>query len=127
MTDGHNRVIIAEDNHILREIIAKGLAWLGTWEIVKVSGGAEALAALAGPGAVLAILDWKMEGGDGLDCARRIRTGENGVNPRLPVVLVTAAGDELTEAMVREAGIDVVLRKPFTLVQFQSAVRRLLA
>lgn len=126
MTDGRNRAIIAEDNQILREIIAKGLEWLGPWEIVKVSGGVEALAALARPGAGLAILDWKMEGGDGLDCARRIRVGENGVNPRLPVVLMTAAGDELTEAMVRDAGIDVVLRKPFTLVQFQSAVRRLL-
>lgn len=123
MTSIVKRAVIAEDNQILREIIARALAWTGNWEIVKVADGAEALATIGAHGAGLAILDWKMASMDGLECTRRIRAGEKGVDPALPVILVTAAGQELTEEMARGAGVNKLIRKPFSLAQLYSAIQ----
>ena len=116
--------IVVEDNRIMREIIAKALVWDGAWDIVKAADGAEALASVGRPGVGLVIVDWKMVGMDGLECTRRIRSGANGNDPRLPVILVTAAGAELTDEMARAAGVDCLLRKPFTLIQLHSAIRQ---
>lgn len=127
MAERTRRAIIAEDNSILRELIAKALEWSGPWEIVKTIDGAEVLAALSsGRKTDLVILDWKMEGIDGLECARRIRRGDNGIDRAIPLVLVTSAGEELTEDMIREAGVTLLLRKPFTLIKLQSAIRQII-
>ncbi|WP_041793609.1 response regulator [Pararhodospirillum photometricum] len=127
MAERTRRAIIAEDNSILRELIAKALEWSGPWEIVKTIDGAEVLSALAsGRKTDLVILDWKMEGLDGLECARRIRQGEKGIDRTIPLVLVTSAGEELTEDMIREAGVTLLLRKPFTLIKLQSAIRQII-
>jgi len=125
MTSMTRRAVIAEDNQILREIIARALTWAGNWEIVKVANGAEALTTIAANGAGLVILDWKMAGMDGLECTRRIRAGEQGVDPALPVILVTAAGQELTEEMALGVGVNLLIRKPFTLAQLYSAIQKL--
>jgi|APHig6443717497_1056834.scaffolds.fasta_scaffold488067_1 CheY-like chemotaxis protein len=125
MTNHPRRAVIAEDNPILRELIAKALGWAGPWEIVKVAEGGEALAIIAAHGANLLIVDWKMAGVDGLECTRRIRAGENGIDRTIPVILVTAAGDELTEAMAEAVGVSRVLRKPFALTQLHQAIQQL--
>jgi len=126
MTDTPKRAIVAEDNQILREIISRALGRDGSWTVVKVENGAMTLDAIAEGGADLVIIDWKMDVMDGIECTRRIRAGERHINPRTPVLLVTAAADTEIRDTAHGAGVDQVLRKPFSLAQLQKAITEIL-
>jgi len=72
----------------------------------------------------LAIVDWFMEPLDGLELVRRVRTGREGPNPYLPIIMLTghSEADRVREA--RDAGANSFLTKP---VSGDSVYRRILA
>ena len=122
MTQCLRRIIVAEDDHTTRNLIFTALGLLAlpdSPQLVETTDGQEALAALRAGGADVVILDWHMEGMDGLECARRIRAGEHGISPTTPIILLTGADDAGAEEKAREAGVDLFVRKPFSPRQFR--------
>jgi len=103
------RILVAEDDPVLRELIcARLLAW--GYEAIPARNGTEAIMALRKNDAPsLAILDWMMPGMDGLEICRRVRE----VDRVLYIILLTARGsmDNLVEGL--GAGADDYLTKPF--------------
>lgn len=109
---GHdNRLLIAEDEPVSRQILDK-LAQSWGYETVVVKDGDQTLQTLNSANAPrLAVLDWMMPGVNGLEVCRELRS-RTGV-PYTYVIVLTALNelDRMIEAM--EAGADDFLGKPF--------------
>jgi DNA-binding response OmpR family regulator len=95
------------------------------YRVVAAGSGAEALAAIAAAPPDLVLLDVVMPGMDGYEVCRRLR--EDPATRLLPVVMITASGDqEKVDAI--EAGADDFVAKPFNpaelLARIETALRR---
>jgi len=111
------RILIADDDRISRRLLERTLERLGH-EVVAVTDGLTALAALVGPDAPqLAILDWMMPGTDGLSVCRLLRQR---TAPYVYVILLTARDRREDMMAGLEAGADDFLTKPFDSVELQA-------
>ncbi len=122
-------VLVADDNHSARTVIANMLRSLSC-RVTAVASGDEAVdeamrAAREGRPYRLAVLDWKMPGLDGVEVADRFMHA-TGLDRRLPVILVTAFERELTSRGSSEIGVDAVLHKPVSPSTLHDAVIRVL-
>ncbi|WP_245447407.1 hybrid sensor histidine kinase/response regulator [Methylobacterium sp. 17Sr1-1] len=110
------RVLVADDNPVNREVAAEALGRLGVTRVVTVEDGFGALEAAREGGFDLILMDGSMPGLDGFDAARAIRQWEAATGSR-PVHIVAATAHVVGTAAGawREAGMDGVLAKPFTL------------
>ncbi|RAU20208.1 two-component system response regulator [Paramagnetospirillum kuznetsovii] len=126
MDNAVRRAVIVEDSPQMRELIRMVLGSLGFQKIVQASNGAEALDALQAEHTDLIIMDWMMEVMDGLECTRRIRGGVNGIDPAVPIVLLTGNKGKESEASAYNAGVSVYLEKPFSIKQLHSGVMKAL-
>ncbi len=106
------RILLAEDNPVNQKVAVKILEKLGYRADVVVDGF-KALEALETRSYDLVLMDVQMPGMDGLEATRRIRASESKVvDPRVPIVALTAhamAGDR-QECL--NAGMDEYLSKP---------------
>ncbi|MET7246153.1 ATP-binding protein [Methylobacterium sp. EM32] len=110
------RVLVADDNPVNREVAAEALGRLGVTRVMTVEDGFGALEAAREGGFDLILMDGSMPGLDGFDAARAIRQWEaaTGSGP-IHIVAATAHVVGTAAGAWREAGMDGVLAKPFTL------------
>jgi len=79
---------IVEDNVHFRTLIHSILQALGVTSLEEARDGSEALEVLGDQMPDLVILDWKMDGMDGVECVRQIRA-LSGPNRFVPIIMVT--------------------------------------
>jgi len=108
MTEGNLRVMIVDDEEVLRDVLEVVLRREG-FDVVLAASGEEALNLLDGDEVDLVILDVMLPGISGIDTLRAIRIA----NPTLPVVVITAFSsiDGAIEAM--KFGAFHYIPKPF--------------
>jgi two-component system, OmpR family, phosphate regulon response regulator PhoB len=117
------RVLIVEDEPAIAELIAVNLRHNGfrpTWAMDSASAQIELDAVL--PDVIL--LDWMLPGESGLILAKRWRT-----NPRtkgVPIIMLTARGDEQDRVAGLDAGADDYITKPFSTKELLARVRAVL-
>jgi DNA-binding response OmpR family regulator len=115
-------ILIVEDDPEVRSIIARLLEGEGT-HFVEATGGAEAVAALRTKRFDLVLLDLKLPDDDGLDILRRLRQ-----RSMVPVIVLTAQSDEVSQVLCLELGADDYIIKPFfnsvLLARMKNAMRR---
>ena len=121
------RAVIVEDNESTRELIHLALSAFDTAEVVEAKDGREALQALKGNGADIIIMDWMMEGMDGLECTRQIRLGTEGVDTRTPIILLTGKTGAESEQAAYQAGVNHFMEKPFSLKKLLEGVTKVLS
>ncbi|EMG37499.1 PAS domain S-box [Desulfocurvibacter africanus PCS] len=108
----HLRILLAEDNEINRILAIELLHELGH-EVTAVENGRLALEALGRERFDLVLMDVQMPEMGGLEAVRRIREEPPpGVDPRLPVVALTAYALEGDRERFLAAGMDGYLSKP---------------
>jgi len=108
------RVLVADDAAINREVAIEALGLLGAF-VSTVENGAEAVAAAARENFDAILMDVSMPEVDGFEATRRIRAAEAAAGRApLPIVAVTAHVIGSAADAWREAGMDAVLYKPFT-------------
>jgi signal transduction histidine kinase/EAL domain-containing protein (putative c-di-GMP-specific phosphodiesterase class I)/CheY-like chemotaxis protein len=109
------RVLVADDSAVNREVAGEALSRLGV-DCAFAEDGRQALDALAAEGFDLVLMDGSMPELDGYEATMELRRleAESGA-PRLPVVALTAHVVGQAAEAWREAGMDAVLHKPFTL------------
>ena len=108
------KILIVEDNPHFRTLIQSILQALGVENIEEARDGAEAMEVLRGYDADLAILDWKMDGVDGIECVRRIRNDTESPNRFLPIIMLTGYTEESLMNEARNAGVNDFLGKPIS-------------
>jgi DNA-binding response OmpR family regulator len=116
-------ILLAEDDSEMRALIAAMLAGDG-YLVIEARDGQELLVAIERlkAGSVrpaMVVSDVRMPGYSGLDLLAILRCA----SWTLPVVLITAFGDEDTHAEARELGAIAVLDKPFDLDDLRAVVR----
>lgn len=116
------RILVAEDDPILRRLLEATLSKSG-YEVVLAEDGGRAWALLQRDDAPrLAVLDWMMPEIDGLEVCRRARAAQ-GSDGYLYVILLTARGRKEDIVAGLEAGADDYLTKPFDPHELRSRVR----
>ncbi|OYN77722.1 response regulator transcription factor [Mycolicibacterium sphagni] len=116
------RVLIADDDTVVRDVVRRYLERDGL-EVTVAGDGREALRVLGTQRIDLAILDVMMPGPDGLSLCRTLRQGGNYA---VPVILLTALGEEDDRIAGLEAGADDYLTKPFSPRELALRVRSVL-
>ncbi|MGE2733734.1 response regulator transcription factor [Mycolicibacterium vaccae] len=118
------RVLIADDDDVVRNVVRRYLERDGL-EVLAAHDGAEALRLLRSQRIDVAVLDVMMPGPSGLSLCRGLR--RNG-DFSLPVILLTALGEEDDRIAGLEAGADDYLTKPFSprelVLRVRSVLRR---
>lgn len=115
------RILVAEDQTDIRDLIVMHLQQAGH-ETVPVPDGRAALAAQAERPGDLLILDWMMPGVDGLDVCKALRAQGD----TTPILMLTAKSTELDRVLGLELGADDYLTKPFSLAELLARVKALL-
>jgi DNA-binding response OmpR family regulator len=117
------RVLVVEDDPTVSDVVCRYLERAG-FSVTSASDGAQALAAVAGSPPDLVILDLMLPGIDGLEVCRRLRRDSAG----LPVIMLTALGEETDRVLGLQVGADDYVTKPFSprelVLRVQSVLRR---
>ena len=117
------RILVVEDESDLALLLAYNLEAEG-YVVESVERGDEAELRLAENTPDLVILDWMLPGVSGLEICRRLRAREN--TRTLPVIMVTARGEEAERVRGLSVGADDYVVKPFSLPELMARVRALL-
>jgi DNA-binding response OmpR family regulator len=117
------RVLLIDDDARLAELLDGNLRPQGV-ALVHAGGGQAGLAALSGGGFDAVLLDVMMPGLDGLAVLRTLRDAGH----RVPVIMLTARGDEADRVVGLELGADDYVAKPFSprelLARLRAVLRR---
>ncbi|MFF5289908.1 response regulator transcription factor [Paractinoplanes globisporus] len=119
---GH-RVLVVDDDPTVSDVVRRYLEQDGC-EVRLAADGADGLAAIAAQRPDLVVLDLMMPGIDGLEVCRRLRRQL----PDLPVIMLTALGEEADRVLGLEVGADDYVTKPFSprelVLRIRSVLRR---
>jgi len=121
MTNEKPSIMLVEDEIHLARGICFNLEEEG-FRISHFESGEKALAALEVEHFELIILDVMLPGMDGFQVCRAIR----GLDPRVPILMLTARSDDADRVEGLENGADDYLTKPFNLVEFLLRVKGML-
>ncbi|ORA23936.1 response regulator transcription factor [Mycobacterium aquaticum] len=116
------RVLIADDDTVVRDVVRRYLERDGL-DVSVAHDGTEALRLLDTVHIDVAVLDVMMPGSDGLSLCRDLRRDGD---YSMPVILLTALGEEDDRIAGLEAGADDYLTKPFSPRELALRVRSLL-
>jgi DNA-binding response OmpR family regulator len=114
------RILAVDDDPSVREMVRDYLTD-NEFEVVTASNGMEMQRALDAQAVDLVILDVKMPGQDGFDLARKIRT-----RSAMPIIMLTAQGEEVDRVLGLELGADDYLTKPFSPRELLARIRAVL-
>ena len=113
------RLLVAEDDHLLREILIEGLA-ADNLQIDSVADGDHLLATVTKCPPDLLITDIDLPGHGGLDAVEFLRSLEDGVTRHVMVVSARAGLETRLEAFAR--GTDDFVAKPFSIEELRARI-----
>ncbi len=105
------RLLLVEDDRALAEL----LVWhfeREDFQVVRTADGEEALLLAQESPPDIVILDWMIEGVSGIEVCRRLRRREATAN--VPIIMLTARGEESDRIRGLETGADDYVTKPFS-------------
>ncbi|WP_142848658.1 response regulator [Telmatospirillum sp. J64-1] len=122
MTDTAPHILVVDDDREIRDLLARFLT-RHNYRVTTARDGVEMFRALDDWKLDLVILDLMLPGEDGLSLCRRLRA-----NSDLPVIMLTAVGEETDRIIGLEMGADDYLPKPFNprelLARMKAVLRR---
>ncbi len=104
------RILVADDDPVVREVVRRYLERDG-FTVIETADGPASAEVLARNEIDLAILDVMMPPPDGIDLVRTVRGGPHA---ELPIILLTALGDEDDRVLGLQSGADDYVTKPFS-------------
>ncbi|HEX6489800.1 MAG TPA: response regulator transcription factor [Gaiellaceae bacterium] len=113
-------ILLVDDEDSIQKLLAYPLERDG-FRVLQARDGTEALELFEGERVDLVVLDLMLPKVDGLEVCKRLRAGSD-----VPIIMLTARGDELDKVLGLELGADDYITKPFSIREFRSRVRALL-
>lgn len=117
------RILVAEDNRLILETVARSLTREG-YDIIRASDGMDCMTKLSENQVDLLITDLYMPNLSGLEVISKLH---NSVKSLVPVMVLSAAGAEENVLKAFEMGADDFMVKPFSLIELNVRVRKLLS
>ncbi|CAH1662611.1 phosphate regulon transcriptional regulator PhoB [Chelatococcus asaccharovorans] len=117
------RILIVEDEEPLTLLLRYNLEAEG-YTVDSVARGDEAEIRLREAVPDLVLLDWMLPGLSGIELCRRIRAREE--TERLPIIMLTARGEEAERVRGLATGADDYIVKPFSVPELLARIRALL-
>lgn len=102
------KILIADDEQLMRQLVIDFLKPEG-YEIVEAGDGKEALEKYRSEHPDLILLDVMMPGYDGWTVCREIRREST-----VPIMMLTAKGEEIDQLFAYDLGVDEYITKPFS-------------
>jgi nitrogen-specific signal transduction histidine kinase/ActR/RegA family two-component response regulator len=120
---GRERILVVEDEPMVREVVVDLLSRKG-YECVVAEDGARAVTLLAQHGATLSavLTDLGLPKLEGAPLVRRLRAG----HPTVPIVVASGLIEPGVEEALREAGVSEIIWKPYDLGVLAASVRRVI-
>ncbi len=115
-------VMLVEDEPEIREMLTFALNRAG-FDTIAAGSAEEALQLLDGPMPAVVVIDWMLPGASGIDLARRLRRDE--LFADLPMIMLTARGEEADKLKGFDSGVDDYLTKPFSPRELVARIRAL--
>ena len=116
----HKRILIVDDEPAIRDMVAFALR-KGEYEPIHAGDAREAQNAIADRVPDLILLDWMLPGTSGLELARRWR--KDAMTRDVPIIMLTARGEENDRVGGLEAGVDDYVVKPFSARELLARIR----
>ena len=118
-----SRVLIVEDERDIRDLVLFHLEREG-FQVSSASSGEEALRQVRHASPDLVLLDLMLPAMGGLEVCRKLR--QDPATVALPIVMLTAKGDEVDRVLGLELGADDYIVKPFSPKELLARVRAVL-
>jgi two-component system, OmpR family, phosphate regulon response regulator PhoB len=116
-------ILVVEDEPSIAELISINLTHAG-YAVSRALQADEALLLLRNTKPDLVILDWMMPGKSGVQFARELRS--NPATQAIPILMLTAKGEEADKVLGLDAGADDYVTKPFSPKELVARVKALL-
>jgi DNA-binding response OmpR family regulator len=113
-------ILLVDDEEAIQKLLTYPLEHEG-FRVLQARDGEEALRRFSTDRVDLVVLDVMLPKLDGLEVCRRLRS-----RSPVPIIMLTARGDELDKVVGLELGADDYITKPFSIREFRSRVRALL-
>src|SRR5262249_48374485 len=113
-------ILLVDDEDSVQKLLTYPLERDG-FRVVQARDGEQALTLFGHEQIDLVVLDLMLPKVDGLEVCRRLRAGSD-----VPIIMLTARGEELDKVLGLELGADDYITKPFSIREFRSRVRALL-
>ena len=113
-------VLVVEDEPAQREVLIYNLEAEG-YGVLRAEDGDEALVLVQETQPDLIILDWMLPGVSGLEVCRRLKA--NSGTRSIPVIMLTARGEEADRVRGLETGADDYVVKPYSVSELMARVR----
>ena len=117
------RILIIEDEAAIREMLGYTLVKDG-FEFEEAADVEEAQPLLGRQRPDLILLDWMLPGMSGVDYARRIRNDP--ATRDIPIIMLTARGEEADKVRALDTGADDYITKPFSTRELLARIRAIL-
>jgi two-component system, OmpR family, phosphate regulon response regulator PhoB len=116
-------ILVVEDEPAIQELIQINLQMAG-YRVLTHDNAEDALKGIQHELPDLALLDWMLPGMSGVDLARRLRGDSR--TKSLPIILLTARGEEEDKLKGLENGADDYITKPFSVKELEARIKALL-
>ena len=117
------RILIVDDEPAIRDMVAFALR-RGEYDPIHAGDARQAQNAIAERVPDLILLDWMLPGTSGLELARRWR--REALTRDIPIIMLTARGEENDRVGGLEAGVDDYVVKPFSARELLARIRAVL-
>ena len=113
-------ILVVDDEPAIRQMLAFALAGDGH-RCIEAADAAEANAVFTGSHPDLILLDWMLPGISGVDFARRIK--RDPATRNIPVIMLSAKGEEADKIRALDTGADDYITKPFSTKELLARIR----
>jgi len=108
------KILLVDDNHHMRVLLAEILKAVGVHDIHEASDGAQGLQLMRSHKFDIVMTDLSMQPLDGIDFVRLLRRSPESPNPMCPVIMITGHSTMTRVQEARNAGVNEFLAKPLT-------------
>ncbi len=119
----NERILIVDDEAAIREMISIALDLAG-FDCIEAEDALQAHHLVVDERPALILLDWMLPGMTGIELARRLKRDEN--TSEIPIIMLTARGEEDNKIQGLDAGADDYITKPFSTRELISRIKAVL-
>lgn len=117
------KILVVDDEDGIRDMLETTLELAG-YTVIKAGNAMDAQAAVLDHKPDLILLDWMMPGTSGIEVARRLKQSDS--SKHIPIVMLTAKGEEDNLVQGLESGADDYVVKPFSTRELKARIRAVL-